>query len=276
LDRALAVFGILIGLAGAAISLIGLNDDILKTYPIIAQYRPPILVVSLAIAGLSVFVLVGAWLAQTKDVFLSLWEKAQGRRPAKLADMKLTEISKGQLGLAYNYIKQAMQNEGVSQVLSFEQFRSMWQTNGFVYGILWDQSDPTALKIVGFISIFPLNKPSADKMFSCQLRGSELRSEHLVHRDEQPAAYFIGAIAASSWKARGEVVRLLDGAIAELKLQGQNPLLLTSPFTSRGRALARKFGFRRLRNYPSYGELWSQSYPVRVASAPTRFRRIAR
>jgi len=276
LDRALAVFGILIGLAGAAISLIGLNDEMLTQYPYVAQYRPAILVASLAIAGLSVFVLIGAWVAQTKDVFLNLWEKAQGRRPAKLADMRLTEISEGQLGIAYNYIKLAMQDEGVSQVLSFEQFRSMWRTNEFVYGMLWDQSEPTALRIVGFISVFPLNKPSAQEMLACRLRGSQLRAEHLAHGNESPAAYFIGAIAASSWKARGEVVRLLDGAIAELKLEKQNPLLLTSPFTSRGRALARKFGFRRLADYPNYGELWSQSHPVRLTARATGFRQIAR
>jgi hypothetical protein len=276
MDRALAVFGILIGMAGAAISLIGLNDDALKDYPAVAGHRPTILVASLMVAGLSSFVLVWAWLTQARHVIRSLWEKAQGRRPPELAEMKLTEISQGQLGLAYEYIKEAMWSEGVSQVLSFEQFRSMWQIDSFVYGLLWDQSEPTALRIVGFISIFPLSRPAAKKMLSCQLRGSELRAEHLAHGAEKPAAYFVGAVAASSWKARGEVVRLLDGAIAELKLQNENPLLLTSPFTSRGRALARKFGFRRLREYPDYGELWSQSNAVRLAEHPTRFRQLAR
>ena len=263
MDRALGMFGILIGLAGAAISLIGLPEDMLKAYPYIAEYRPTILVVSLAIAGLSFLLLIGAGLAKTKDVFLHLWEKAEGRRPPRLADMKLTEIAEGQLEIAYNYIKQAMQAEGVTHVLSFEQFRSMWETNEFVYGILWDRSEPTVLKIVGFISIFPLSQASAQKMLSCQLRGSQLRAEHLAREGEQPAAYFVGAIAASSWKAKGEVVRLLDGAIAELKLEKHFPLLLTSPFTSRGRSLARQFGFRHLQNYPDYGELWGQSLPVR-------------
>jgi hypothetical protein len=276
MDRALAVFGILIGLAGAAISLIGLTDEALKDYPAVANHRPTILITSLVISGLSASLLVWTWLTQARDVILSLWEKAQGRRPPELADMKLTEISQGQLDLAYKYISEAMWIEGVSQVLSFEQFRSMWQIDKFIYGILWDRSEPTALRIVGFISIFPLNRPAAERMLSCQLRGSELRAEHLAQGREKPAAYFIGAIAASSWKARGEVVRLLDGAIAELKLQNENPLLLTSPFTTRGRALARKFGFRRLREYPGYGELWSQSDAVRLAEHPTRFRQLAR
>jgi hypothetical protein len=276
MDRALAAFGILVGLAGAAISLIGLSDDMLKAYPAVAGHRPTILIASLVMGGLSASLLVWAWLTQAQDLIRGIWEKTQGRRPPELAEMKLTEISRGQLELAYSYIREAMWREGVEQVLSFEQFRSMWQIDSFVYGILWDRSEPTALRIVGFISIFPLNKPAAEEMLSCRLRGSELRAEHLAQRQEQPAAYFIGAIAASSWKAKAEVVRLLDGAIAELKLQKENPLLLTSPFTTRGRALARKFGFRRLRDYPRYGQLWSQSDVVRLADHPTRFRQLAR
>jgi hypothetical protein len=276
MDRALAVFGILIGLAGAAISLIGLNDDALRNYPIVANNRPTILIGSLLISLLSVSLLVWASLTKARDVILDLWETVQGRRPPELADMKLTEISEGQLDLAYRYIREAMWREGVEQVLSFEQFRSMWQIDKFIYGILWDQSEPSALRIVGFISIFPLNKAAARKMLACQLRGSELRVEHLAHGHEKPAAYFVGAIAATSWKAKGEVVRLLDGTIAELRLQNENPLLLTSPFTARGRALARKFGFRLLREYPGYGELWSQSDAVRIAEHPTRFRQLAR
>jgi hypothetical protein len=215
MDRALAAFGILVGLAGAAISLIGLSDDMLKAYPAVAGHRPTILIASLVMGGLSASLLVWAWLTQAQDLIRGIWEKTQGRRPPELAEMKLTEISRGQLELAYSYIREAMWREGVEQVLSFEQFRSMWQIDSFVYGILWDRSEPTALRIVGFISIFPLNKPAAEEMLSCRLRGSELRAEHLAQRQEQPAAYFIGAIAASSWKAKAEVVRLLDGAIAE-------------------------------------------------------------
>jgi hypothetical protein len=100
LDRALAVFGILIGLAGAAISLIGLNDDALKNYSLVADHRPAILVVSLGMGGLSAVVLVLAWLLQAKDLVLSLWEKAQGCRPPELSEMQLTDISEAQLGIA--------------------------------------------------------------------------------------------------------------------------------------------------------------------------------
>lgn len=276
MDRNLAVFGILIGLAGIAISLIGLGDDALKEYPFVAQHKPTILIASLVISGLSAVILIWAWATQAKELVLSLWEKAQGRRPPELSDMDLTDISEGQLGLAYNYIKEAMWKEGVSQVLSFDRFRSMWQVDQSIYGMLWDRSEPTALKIVGFISIFPLNQSAAEEVLSCRLRGSELRAEHLARKHEKAAAYFVGAIAASSRKPRAEVVRLLDCAIAELKLRKENTLLLTSPFTTRGRALARKFGFRRLREYPGYGELWSQSDDVRLAERPTRFRQLAR
>ncbi|MDR3465183.1 MAG: hypothetical protein P4M07_04485 [Xanthobacteraceae bacterium] len=276
MDRALSIFGLLIGLAGAAISLIGLSDETLKAYPLIAQYRPTILVVSLAIAAVSALILILASLTQARDALLTVWEMAQGRPPGRLATMRLTEISEGQLDLAYSYIKTVMEAEGVSQVMTFEQFRSMWQTDHFIYGLLWDHGDPASLRIVGFLSIFPLNKPAAELVLSCRLRGSQLRAEHLAGDNEDAAAYFVGAIAASSWKARAEVVRVLDGAIAKLKLQRQNPLLLTSPFTTRGRSLARQFGFRRLRDYPGYGELWSQNQPLRLEAAPgpTRLHKI--
>ncbi|HWM93878.1 MAG TPA: hypothetical protein VN493_24175 [Thermoanaerobaculia bacterium] len=116
--------------------------------------------------------------------------------------------------------------------------------------------------LVGYFSIFPLNKAAARRVDRGELYGASISEEDMVSLEARPAGIYIGGIAA-----RGKVAQQFAmGVLMERldKLLSKGVPLYTRPVSDDGKRLVRKYGFapvRKIRGDESWKIVWKLSRP---------------
>lgn len=124
-------------------------------------------------------------------------------------------------------------------------------------------------EIVGYFSLLPVNKRTADLLEKGKITGIGLTPEHIVTSNGKPAAVYVGGIAAKSPRARAYALASL---IARLDAQRRDTDVYSRPVTERGLQLLKKYNFVPVkRGHDKLGDIFKATRHVR--NVPRKRRR---
>jgi hypothetical protein len=96
--------------------------------------------------------------------------------------------------------------------------------------------------IVGVFSVFPITDEAAQLFSQNKLRGSALTANYVVAPGEDPAAIYIGAVAARGPRAKQQTLIALMGYVTALTAKKAS-IVYTCPVTNDGLRVAKQYGF---------------------------------
>lgn len=263
-DRILSIIGTVFAVSGGLLALAAFDRLSLPGMGDIAVYRSSFLT-----AGGVMFVVAMALLAV--PLVMSIYAAGQVVTegilgyPERVAHgVEVTRVAEDQLGLSYRLIVDLLGREGVRSTLDFARYERMWRACPEVYHLVWNCADPAHPAPKGFINVFPITQEAGEAMLAGTLRGRDLEPEH-VSTGSETRSFYIGAIAGRGMRTKADILRVLDNRLAQLALRDTPCVFYTVPFTRRGRAAARRYGFRPQLSYADGAQLWIK---IGAASSP--------
>lgn len=128
-------------------------------------------------------------------------------------------------------------------------------------GVLWIVKHTIVLpdeerqRIVGYLCLIPLDDSAYRDVLAGSLRGLDISVEHTPPIGENPAAIYIGAIAANDHYSKAVVIRALKAQI-ELAKRDNVTHFLTRPVTDDGLRLCHRHGFSPVNGAREKGALY--------------------
>lgn len=262
LSRPDVALGTLLGIAGLVVGFAGLNEELLKDFPLLFEHRAFLLTLGVIVTIGSAIILVIALGQAALAIADRALDLMLGREKAAKRFVS-TDVSLEQLRLVYDFVVRILQGQRASSRLtSFEDFTAVWRHYPRVYKVIWNNHDVTMPTVVGLIAAYPLTKSAAQEMLAGRLRGHLIQPSHILARGKAKTVY-IGAIAAAGKPGSAQLLRVIDLYLGTLTAEGDVPQFLTTPQSGPGIRIAGKYGFTPVLDYPGGGSLW-----MRLPSSP--------
>lgn len=150
-------------------------------------------------------------------------------------------VGSGQLEEIYLFCNQVL-GEGIA---SIERVRQWYGKNHDIFYLIYERkrrSFKQTNTLVGFFAVFPVTQQAKRLLSKNQLKGTEFTADHIVARGHQPAAIYIGAVAARGFKAKERTLMALMGYVISLAVR-KKILVYTRPISKDGLRLAKQYGF---------------------------------
>jgi hypothetical protein len=126
-------------------------------------------------------------------------------------------------------------------VSSINQMKRWHRVNPRIFWVLRKNGERGG-EIKGYFCVIPLKARAAEMLVNGDISGKDFTVEHILAPTKTPTYIYIGAIAASGFRARGAALHKLLFHIEQMKAKGTKHVL-TNPVTRDGSRLVKKFGF---------------------------------
>lgn len=126
-------------------------------------------------------------------------------------------------------------------VSSIKQMKRWHRVNPTIFWVLRKSDEPRG-DIKGYFCIIPLKVKAAKMLINGDISGKDFTVDHILGPTKTPTYIYIGAIAATGFRAKGAALHKLLFHIEQLKEKGAKHVL-TNPVTRDGSRLVKKFGF---------------------------------
>ncbi len=151
-----------------------------------------------------------------------------------------TKVGKSQLEALHAFC-----DEILGGVASIELVREWYDKNpNMLYWVSTHKSQAyqQMTTVVGVFSVFPVTQEAAQLLSENKLRGTDLTAKYIAAPGRQPAAIYIGAVAARGPRARQQTLMMLMGYVTALTAK-KTPIVYTCPVTDDGLRVAKQYGF---------------------------------
>ena len=128
-----------------------------------------------------------------------------------------------------------------SGVSSIRQMKKWQNANPNIFWVLRGKNDGRN-KISGYFCVIPLKSAAAALVRNGDLTGKDFTVDHILNPKSVPVNVYIGALAGTGFRAKGNAVRRLHQFIDGLREKGARHIY-TRPVNNNGLRLCRKFGF---------------------------------
>lgn len=209
------------------------------SYPVQPRHIYVLLSVT-AGAGISLFV---------GSLFIPLRSSPKGSLNARRAN------STEDLRLLYNFLG----DYAGARLVPLDKRAEMMKKNSDCFWMIEEHRFDGAMRTVGVLMIFLLNRRASDSVQRGELTGFDIRAEHLVAKRGKPSGCYIGFLWAIDGNKpfkpySGEVIRVARDILLRAIRNVPEPVIFARPTTRHALAAAKRFGFKPL-NSASGGPL---------------------
>ncbi|MCG7549042.1 hypothetical protein [Pseudoalteromonas sp. Of7M-16] len=156
----------------------------------------------------------------------------------------IRKVTRNDLRDAYEFCKQTF----TGRFSSFNDSKQWFKKNKNIYWIVESERSFGKFKkveITGFFCILPVNKEGLKELNNGSADGANFRSEFVCKENEEPSAYYIGAIGAKGRLSKYATLNSMKTQLDNL-LESNPKDVYTKPTTIDGLRLALKYGFEAL------------------------------
>lgn len=212
------------------LAVVGMKEWIDKLWAAPSSVYKIAVIVGVGLIGLSAF--MGALVY----ILLPIW----GRAASASTQYDVVRVHSNQLDEFYALCKEVLGDE----IATYDQMVRWYRKNpNVLYAVyaLRHLGFVTKSKMVGFFSVFPVTKEAKELLQRNRLKGTELSASQIT-KLENAAAFYVGAIGASGFRAKQQTLAALLGYLLPLVSKKAN-VVFTHPVTKDGLRLARQRGF---------------------------------